>query len=67
MPNLKFPADEDLAKGKAFCGTVVEHGVIIHPRHNWFLSAAHTDRDVERALEATWAGFQAVRARFGED
>ena len=31
MPNLKFPGDEDLAKGKTFCGTVVEHGVIIHP------------------------------------
>jgi glutamate-1-semialdehyde 2,1-aminomutase len=66
MPNLKFPDDADLAKGKLFCGTVVDHGVIIHPRHNWFLSAAHTDHDVERALDATWIGFQAVRAQFGE-
>jgi glutamate-1-semialdehyde 2,1-aminomutase len=66
MPNLRFPDDADLAKGKAFCGTVAEHGVIIHPRHNWFLSAAHTDHDIERALDATWAGFQAVRAQFGE-
>ena len=66
MPNLRFPDDADLAKGKVFCGTVAEHGVIIHPRHNWFLSAAHTDHDIERALDATWAGFQAVRAQFGE-
>ncbi len=66
MPNLRFPDDADLAKGKVFCGTVAEHGVIIHPRHNWFLSAAHTDRDIERGLDATWAGFQAVRDRFGE-
>jgi glutamate-1-semialdehyde 2,1-aminomutase len=66
MPNLRFPDDGDLAKGKVFCGTVAEHGVIIHPRHNWFLSAAHTDHDIERALDATWAGFQAVRAQFGE-
>jgi glutamate-1-semialdehyde 2,1-aminomutase len=66
MPNLRFPDDADLAKGKTFCGTVAEHGVIIHPRHNWFLSAAHTDHDIERALDATWAGFQAVRDRFGE-
>ncbi len=65
MPNLRFPGDKDLAKGNTFCGTVAGHGVIIHPRHNWFLSAAHTDRDVERALDATWAGFQAVRAGFG--
>jgi glutamate-1-semialdehyde 2,1-aminomutase len=66
MPNLRFPDDADLAKGKMFCGTVAEHGVILHPRHNWFLSAAHTDHDIERALDATWAGFQAVRAQFGE-
>ena len=66
MPNLRFPDDGDLAKGKVFCGTVADHGVIIHPRHNWFLSAAHTDHDIERALDATWAGFQAVRAQFGE-
>jgi glutamate-1-semialdehyde 2,1-aminomutase len=66
MPNLRFPDDADLAKGKVFCGTVAEHGVIIHPRHNWFLSSAHTDHDIERALDATWAGFQAVRAQFGE-
>ena len=66
MPNLRFPDDADLAKGKVFSGTVAEHGVIIHPRHNWFLSAAHTDHDIERALDATWAGFQAVRAQFGE-
>jgi glutamate-1-semialdehyde 2,1-aminomutase len=66
MPNLTFAGDPDLAKGKAFCGTAVAHGVIIHPRHNWFLSAAHTDHDIEHALDATWAGFQAVRAQFGE-
>jgi glutamate-1-semialdehyde 2,1-aminomutase len=66
MPNLTFAEDEDLTKGKTFCGTVVAHGVLVHPRHNWFLSAAHSDRDIERALNATWAGFQAVRVRFGE-
>jgi glutamate-1-semialdehyde 2,1-aminomutase len=66
MPNLRFPDDADLAKGKMFCGTVAEHGVILHPRHNWFLSAAHTDHDIERALDATSAGFQAVRDQFGE-
>jgi glutamate-1-semialdehyde 2,1-aminomutase len=66
MPNLTFADDADLAKGKTFCGTVADHGVIIHPRHNWFLSAAHTDHDIERGLDATWAGFQAVREAFGE-
>ena len=65
MPNLRFADDRRFAKAGAFCGAAVEHGVIVHPRHNWFVSAAHTDQDVERALEATWEGFQAVLRQFG--
>jgi glutamate-1-semialdehyde 2,1-aminomutase len=65
MPNLRFAEDRRFAKAGAFCGAAVEHGVIVHPRHNWFVSAAHTDQDVERALEGTWEGFQAVRRQFG--
>jgi glutamate-1-semialdehyde 2,1-aminomutase len=65
MPNLRFADDRRFAKARVFCGSVVDHGVIVHPRHNWFVSAAHTDHDVERVLEATWEGFQAVRRQFG--
>jgi glutamate-1-semialdehyde 2,1-aminomutase len=65
MPNLRFADDRRFAKAGAFCGAVVEHGVIVHPRHNWFVSAAHTEHDIDRALEATWVGFQAVRRQFG--
>ncbi len=64
MPNLRFADDEQLAKAHAFCAAVVSHGVIVHPRHNWFVSAAHTGNDVDRVLEATSYGFQAVRRQF---
>jgi glutamate-1-semialdehyde 2,1-aminomutase len=65
LPNLRFAADRRFARASAFCGAAVEHGVIVHRRHNWFVSAAHTDDDVERVLEATWEGFLAVRREFG--
>jgi glutamate-1-semialdehyde 2,1-aminomutase len=39
---------------------MLERGVIVHPRHSWFLSAAHTDADVDRFLEAAEEGLQAV-------
>jgi glutamate-1-semialdehyde 2,1-aminomutase len=65
MPNLRFAEDPRFAKARAFCGTVAEHGVLVHPRHNWFVCAAHTDQDVDRVLEATWQGFEAVRQQFG--
>jgi glutamate-1-semialdehyde 2,1-aminomutase len=60
MPNLSFPGDTDYVKARAFSAAMLERGVIVHPRHNWFLSAAHTDDDVDRFLEAAEDGLQAV-------
>jgi glutamate-1-semialdehyde 2,1-aminomutase len=60
MPNLSFPRDSDFVKARAFSATMLERGVIIHPRHNWFLSAAHTDDDVDRFLDAAEDGLHAV-------
>ena len=67
IPNLSFPGDENHARAFAFCAAAADHGVIFHPRHNWFLSAAHTGSDIERALTAARAGLRAVRERFGQD
>jgi glutamate-1-semialdehyde 2,1-aminomutase len=67
IPNLSFPGDENHARAFAFCAAAADHGVIFHPRHNWFISAAHTESDVERALAAARAGFRAVRERFRPD
>jgi glutamate-1-semialdehyde 2,1-aminomutase len=60
MPNLSFPDDAEFAKAGAFSSVMLERGVIVHPRHNWFLSAAHDDVDVDRFLEAAEEGLQAV-------
>jgi glutamate-1-semialdehyde 2,1-aminomutase len=67
IPNLSFPGDENHARAFAFGAAAADHGVIVHPRHNWFVSAAHTEADVERALAAARAGFRTVRERFGPD
>ncbi len=60
MPNLSFPGDTDFVKARAFSAAMLGRGMIIHPRHNWFLSAAHTDADIDRFLEAAEDGLQAV-------
>ncbi len=60
MPNLSFPAtDFDLAARSAAPRPTRR---VFHPRHNWFLSAAHTDRDVDAALTATEPAFAVVAA-----
>ncbi len=65
MPNLSFDSDENFARAQAFCAAAIDHGAIFHPRHNWFVSGAHTTSDVERAVAAGRAGFRAVAEQFG--
>ena len=62
MPLLRFAGDTDVAKAFLFSATALEQGVFIHPWHNGFLSAAHTDQDIDQALEATEIAFKAVAA-----
>ena len=42
-------------------------GAWLHPQHNMFLSAAHTEADIDRALQATDGAMAAVRKSFGRD
>jgi glutamate-1-semialdehyde 2,1-aminomutase len=61
MPLVLFEDDADNAKGRRFCSAALRAGVYFHPRHNMFLSVAHTEADIGRALEAADAGFNAVK------
>jgi glutamate-1-semialdehyde 2,1-aminomutase len=70
LPFLTFAGDVAAGtfdRANVFTGEAARRGVWLHPWHNWFLSAAHADADVEVALERTDAAFAAVRARFGQD
>jgi len=62
LPNLRFPGDEDLARARLSCGTLADCGALVHPRHNWFVSAAHTDEDVTRVLVQRIVGSWRERA-----
>ncbi len=57
MPMLQFEDDPDTKKGFAFCVNALRHGVYLHPWHNMFLSVAHTEADIEEALEGTEKAF----------
>lgn len=64
MPLMLFDGDADFHLGNAFCSAALEAGAYFHPRHNMFLSCAHGEADIDRALQAAEAGFAAV-ARMG--
>jgi len=63
MPYLSFAGDRDHELGSVFAAAAARAGAYLHPRHNWFISAAMTGTDLEMALTATDSGFAAVQSR----
>ena len=61
MPMLLFADDPGYAKGFAFCAAALREGTYFHPKHNMFLSVAHAEADIDRALAAAEAGFAVVK------
>ena len=62
MPLFLFEGDHDFAMGRAFCQAALRAGAFLHPRHNMFLCAAHTEADISAVLDASEAGFRAIRS-----
>ena len=60
MPMVLFDDDPKTARGIAFCNAALKAGAYFHPRHNMFLSGAHTPALVDRALEAAEVGMAAA-------
>lgn len=65
MPLILFADDPGFDKGAVFTAETLRRGVYLHPKHNMFFSLAHTEADVDQALQATDAAFALVATRFG--
>jgi glutamate-1-semialdehyde 2,1-aminomutase len=66
MPYLTFADDKDHELAGVFAAQALRGGAYLHPRHNWFVSAAMTGDDLALALEATDQAFAAVRKHLGQ-
>jgi glutamate-1-semialdehyde 2,1-aminomutase len=51
LPYMTFEGDEDMNLMRTFCREMIARGVFLHPFHNWFVCAAHTEDDIDEALE----------------
>jgi glutamate-1-semialdehyde 2,1-aminomutase len=60
IPYMTFGDDLERLRANRFASECVARGVYLHPGHNWFMSVAHGDEDVDLALEATDRAFAAV-------
>jgi glutamate-1-semialdehyde 2,1-aminomutase len=62
MPVIRFADDPERRRTRRWCSLVTAGGAYAHPTHNWFVSAAHTEEDVARTLEAAERAFKTVAA-----
>jgi glutamate-1-semialdehyde aminotransferase len=68
MPFLRFshPDERLLERAKdAFYTETTRRGILLHPNHHWYVSAAMDEREIGESLAACEAGFAAVRAVVG--
>ncbi|MDR6174174.1 glutamate-1-semialdehyde 2,1-aminomutase [Nocardioides zeae] len=60
MPMLNFADDRDKKLAFAFTDAALRHGVLLHPWHNMFVSAAHDDAVVDEAIAGVVAAFREI-------
>lgn len=58
MPTLLFDDDHDLVRGRQFAREAAALGAILHPVLNWFLSAAHTEADIDETIAIAAEAFR---------
>jgi glutamate-1-semialdehyde 2,1-aminomutase len=61
MPFMIIKGEGEFRQNRIFCARAYQEGVFFHPYHNWFISAAHQDTDIEETLVATQKAFEAVK------
>ena len=65
MPLVLFEDDDLWQKNNFFVAEAVQRGVYLHPWHNMFICAAHTEELIDEALQRTEGAFAALKKQFG--
>jgi len=65
MPYMTFENDDNREKNREFCAEAAIRGIFFHPHHNWFVSAALNEEDIEKTIEASDGSFKAMKENQG--
>ncbi len=65
IPFMRFLNDDSFIKNQTFCAECSKRGVFLHPHHNWFISCAHTEKDIQKTLDVANEAFKIVKLKFG--
>ena len=51
MPYVRVANDASFKEQQKLCSAAIHEGLFLHPHHNWFLCAAHTEGVIDESLE----------------
>jgi glutamate-1-semialdehyde aminotransferase/predicted dehydrogenase len=69
MPNMQVLHPDPAVAARlseTFITEVIAGGVLLHPRHLWFVSYAHSEADIDTVLAVADRAMESVRARHGD-
>ena len=61
MPYLSTAGDESIMFHQSLCGECTRRGALFASHHNWFMSTAHTDADIQRTWDILDDAYQALK------
>jgi glutamate-1-semialdehyde 2,1-aminomutase len=61
MPYPWFDGDDDLYRIQNFCQIASKYGLFFHPHHNWFISNAHDQTSLDKALALARSSFEEMQ------
>src|SRR5262249_31915468 len=60
LPTITMGGDRDFVQVRRFASQMVARGSFVHPLHNWFVSTAHTESDIDETLGHAQEAFRAL-------
>jgi len=67
MPYLRITNDPSLMLHQDWCAECTKRGAFFASHHNWFVSTAHTDTDIEQTLAIVDAAFKAIKEKYKDE
>lgn len=66
IPYYRIATDNDLYRHEYWCAEASRRGAFFQPYHNWFLSCAHSDKDIDDTLSIADEAFKETKKHFGD-
>lgn len=66
MPYLRITNDPSMMLHQDWCAACTRRGAFFSSHHNWFISTAHQEQDIEQTVEICRAAFKEIEEKYGD-